>query len=325
MDAIARLTGVSQVTVSRALNHPDKVSPRTLQRITDAVRATGYVPNLVAGALASRRSRLVAALVPSMTNVVYAEMIQTFLNVVRVAGYQVLFGETGHSQAEEETFVRSVLSRRPDGVLLTGIHHTPACRHMLLGAKIPVVELWDVTETPIDICVGFSHAGAGAAVADFVHSKGYRQTAAITADDARALVRQEQFSKTVVERGLSEPQVVVVEGASIGNGRRGLGRLLDEGFRDGVVVCSSDLLAHGILIEAASRSIAVPQTLSVVGFGDQTFAADTHPALTSVRVDRATLGMKAAEAMLGRLRGVPFDVAKVDVGFTIIERATTRP
>lgn len=324
MEMVGRMAGVSQVTVSRALNHPDKVSPATLQRIQEAIRITGYVPNLTAASLASRRTNLVAALVPSITNIVYSSLIQRFIVAIRGAGYQVLLGETGFSHEEEYRLVAALLSRRPDGILLTGVHHSPECRRMLIAANIPTVEVWDTTETPIDVCVGFSHRDAGRAVADFVERKGYRRAAAVAAGDERALRRMQAFRTALAGRGYAEVPAVSLPGpASIRSGRESLAELLAGGFTGGVIFCSSDLLAHGILIEAAARAIPVPETIAAIGFGDQDFAAYTCPSLTTVKVDREMLGQKAADAMLRRLKGDVVLPQKIDIGFEIIEREST--
>lgn len=321
MAAVARLAGVSQVSVSRALNHPDKVSPDTLARIREAIRVTGFVPNAVAGALASRRSRMIAALVPSITNIVYSGLLRDFIEAMRLAGYQVILAETGFSQAEEQALVQSLLGRRPDGILLTGIHHSPDTRRILLGAAIPVVEVWDVTDTPVDICVGFSHQDAGRAVAAYVHRKGYPRAAAISAGDERALRRKDAFATGLTDLGYAAPAVVAYDApASIANGREGLARLLDDGFRDGPVFCSSDLLAHGVLIEAQSRGLSVPGDVAAIGFGDQDFAAHTLPPLTTVHVDRALLGRRAADALLARISGEALASRRIDIRFQIVER-----
>ncbi|MGB0904372.1 MAG: LacI family DNA-binding transcriptional regulator, partial [Mangrovicoccus sp.] len=95
MATIGKLAGVSQVTVSRALSHPEKVSPATLQRIQDAIRMTGFVPNALAGALASKKSCLITALVPSITNVVYSSLLHGFSDILRAEGYQMMVSETG--------------------------------------------------------------------------------------------------------------------------------------------------------------------------------------------------------------------------------------
>lgn len=321
MEMVGRIAGVSQVTVSRALNHPDKVSRQALERINEAIRLTGYVPNLTAASLASRRTNLIAAVVPSITNIVYSSLIQRFTEAIRSAGYQVLLGETGFSQEEEAKLLSNLLSRRPDAVLLTGVRHSAECRRMLLAANIPTVEVWDITDTPIDVCVGFSHSGAGRAVAAFVEKKGYRTAAAVAAGDERAVRRLEAFTSGLSERGYAEPATVRLKGgASIKAGRESLVHLCKNGFCEGVVFCSSDLLAHGILIEANARGMAVPDQIAVIGFGDQDFAAHTYPALTTVKVDRELLGQKAAEALLLRLGGEQGSSHKIDVGFRIVER-----
>ena len=151
LESVAHVAGVSAITVSRALNHPDQVAAATLERVTQAIAQTGYVPNLLAGGLASNRSRLIAAIVPTIANLVYAETIQHFSQHVRNAGYQVLLGESGYLQDTEERLVSAILSRRPDAIFLTGINHSADCRRRLLAARIPIVETWDVTPTPLDI------------------------------------------------------------------------------------------------------------------------------------------------------------------------------
>jgi LacI family gluconate utilization system Gnt-I transcriptional repressor len=322
MAAVGRLAGVSQVTVSRALSDPSKVSPETLRRIREAIEVTGYVPNAVAGALASRRSKLITALVPSITNIVYSSMIQTFTGELRAQDYQILMSETGFDPKVEEAAVATHLSRRPDAVLLTGIHHSPQTRRMLLAAEIPVVELWDITDTPIDLCVGFSHVESGRAVAGFCREAGYERAATVSAGDERAIRRKDAFVREF-GRPAEEavPEVTYAGSASLVRGREALARLVDEsGFRDGVVVCSSDLLAHGVVIEAAARGLAVPGEIAVVGFGDQDYAAHIVPSLTTVRVDRGALGRVAAQAILARIEGGETPPAVTDLGFEIIRR-----
>ena len=128
MAEVGRLAGVSQVTVSRALSSPNKVSANTLQRIQDAISRTGYVPNAVAGALASNKSNLIAALVPSVTNVVYSSLLHAFSEIMRGHGYQIMLSETGFDLEREEQAIAVHLSRRPDAIMLVGVHHSPGAR-----------------------------------------------------------------------------------------------------------------------------------------------------------------------------------------------------
>ena len=321
---MARLAGVSTITVSRALNHPDKVAANTLGKVNRAINQTGYVPNLLAGGLAARRTRLITAIVPSLANLVYAETIQYFSAPLNAAGYQVLLGESGYPEQSEQKLVSTVLSRRPDGILLTGVNHTPDCRRLLLAANIPLVETWDLTPTPLDVVVGFSHERLGSAVADFIAARGYRRVGTVSADDRRAGIRENALFARLAEHGIKDthPGQVPVP-SDLRRGRTGLARLLDAGFGNGIVCCSSDTLAHGVLIEAQARGIRVPQDLAIIGFGDQSFAADTVPALSTVRIDRPRMGRLAADALLARIDDTPLEHHVIDVGFEIVERGTT--
>lgn len=154
---VARLAGVSPITASRALNTPDQVAPDKLARVREAVARTGYVPNRLAGGLASARSRLVAAVVPTIAGPVFMEMVQSLTSALADAGYQLMLGQSGYTESREDALLEAIIGRRPDGIVLTGIMHSPEGRRRLLASGIPVVETWDLTPTPIDMLVGFSH------------------------------------------------------------------------------------------------------------------------------------------------------------------------
>lgn len=323
METVGRIAGVSQVTVSRALSDSSKVSPATLAKIHEAIAQTGFVPNALAGALASSKSMLISALVPSITNIVYSSMVKAFSDEMRRAGYEILLSETGFSAEEEEKLISAHLSRRPDAMLLTGIHHSAQARRMLLAAEIPVVEVWDITDSPIDLCVGFNHAETGRAAAEFARRKGYPQAGVVSAGDERARRRSEVFVREWERSGGAPVLKMLFDApASLANGRAALRGLLAQGFTQGVVHCSSDLLAHGVLIEAQAQGLDVPGQVAVIGFADQPFAAAVEPAITTVRVDLAAFGRAAAQAMLARLGGDRSGPAVIDLGFEIVQRGS---
>lgn len=321
---VAKIAGVSPITVSRVVNRPELVTADTLAHVQQVIDRTGYVPNLLAGGLASRRTRLVAAIVPSITNAIFVDTVQALTDRLWEAGYQVLLGLSGYPATREEALLSAVLSRRPDAIYLTGINHTPKVRQRLISAGIPVVETWDMTPTPIDMLVGFSHEDVGVAVARHLLARGHRAFGMIWADDARALARQRGFLSELAAQGCATAEVVTVPAPStLTLGRQGLAELYQRGARPTAVFCSSDLLAHGALEEARSRGLSVPADLALVGFGDLEFAQHTYPALSTVRIDRAAIGQRAAELILARIEGNVPPEKVVDVGFTIIDRQTT--
>ena len=325
---VARLAGVSPITASRALNTPEQVAPETLARVREAVARTGYVPNRLAGGLASARSRLVAAVVPTIAGPVFMEMVQSLTAALAESGYQLMLGQSGYTESREDALLEAIIGRRPDGIVLTGIMHSAEGRRRLLASGIPVVETWDLTPTPIDMLVGFSHVDAAAAVVRHLHARGRRRLALISADDERAQRRNRGFEEEAVRLGLvtdasAVPVELVPAPTTLGSGRTGLARLLARVPEVDAVFCSSDMLALGVLTEAAARGIAVPGQLAVVGFGDLGFAADTEPALSTVRIDGTAIGRRAARFIVDRAEGRAVGEKVVDLGYRVVERASS--
>jgi LacI family gluconate utilization system Gnt-I transcriptional repressor len=320
---VARLAGVSPITVSRALNTPEQLTADTLARVQEAVARTGYVPNRVAGGLASSRSRLVAALVPTVASPVFLETVQAWTDTLDQAGYQVMLGQSGYGETREDALLDAIIGRRPDGVILTGVMHSPEGRRRLAASGIPVVETWDLTPTPIDMLVGFSHEKVGVAVAEYLHFRGSRTPGVVSADDYRAGLRLRAFVETAAKRGIRDvPSELVPTPTTLGAGRKGLARLLDAHPETDAVFCSSDTLALGVLTEAQARGIKVPDQLRVMGFGDNNFAADTHPALSTVRIDGMAIGRQAARFVIDRVEGRPIPERIIDLGFKLVGRAS---
>ncbi|MFK3780171.1 LacI family DNA-binding transcriptional regulator [Agrobacterium sp. NPDC089420] len=320
---IAKLAGVSPVTVSRAINTPNMVKPRTLEAIERVIARTGYVPNLLAGGLASRRSRLIAAIVPSVSSTIFAETIEGLNAELVSAGYQLLLGLSGYDNARELELTRAILARRPDGIILTGITHLKETRAMLTGAGLPIVEIWDSTPSPLDTAVGFSHAAVGALVAEHLLIRGYDRYAQIGANDPRAVQRRDGFVGRL--RGIADVELPALEmnsPSTFRDGRLAMAQLLDRGQGTLGVFCSSDVVAHGALAEAHARGCSIPDRLAIVGFGDFDFAPYTHPPLTTVRIDRRDIGTKAARSILRKIEGDRDVEAMINIDFHIVARGT---
>jgi LacI family gluconate utilization system Gnt-I transcriptional repressor len=318
---VAKLAGVAPITASRAVNTPHQVSADVLKKVRDAVQRTGYVPNRVAGGLASSRSRLIAAVVPNMVVSVFAETIETLNNTLFESGYQLMLGQTGYSAEREEALLEAIIGRRPDGIFLTGIMQSSKGRTRLLASGIPVVESWDLTPTPIDMLIGFSHADIGREVAEFLMAKGRRRFALVRAEDERAMRRAEAFQVVAAKSGLKEVFIDNVgTSRSLMSGRDALSRILLKAPDVDAIFCSSDLLAMGVLTEALARGIRVPQQLSIVGFGDVPYVANMVPALTTVHINGRSIGQQAANFLIDRAQGRSISQPIVNVGFSIVER-----
>lgn len=318
---VARLAGVSAMTVSRALNNPEKVSPDTLLRVRDAVERTNYVPNAMATGLRLSRARLVSALLPTLVGPVFQEMVESLDHALHERGYQLMIGQSGYDATREDLLLKTIIQRRPDGIVMAGIVRSVEARRALLASKIPVVETWDLTSTPVDMLVGFSHALIGEAVVDFFHQRGHKRVGLVSANDQRARTRAAAFQARAQYLGMDEVTICYTAAPStMGAGRAGLAELLVKTPDVSAVFCSSDMLALGALIEATQRGITVPGQLAVVGMGDQGFAADATPPLTTVRIDGTRIGRLAAEMVVARAEGGVCAEPMVDIGFSIVER-----
>lgn len=321
---VAKAAGVSPITVSRALNEPQLVKPATLAKVQEAVKRTGYVKNMLAGGLASSRSKLVALVLPTISTQTFADMVQGATDRLTAAGYQLLLGIVGYETWREEMLVETILSRRPDGVILTGSQHTESTRQRLLQIGTPVVETWDMTPHPIDMVIGFSHEDVGHACARHLLERGYSRFGMLTANDPRAGQRTQGFQVALARQGVNvvcARQVPAPGG--LPQGRLGTVQLLDEHPDLDAIFCSSDTLAHGVLIEAQSRGLRVPEDLAIMGFGDLNFSGYTSPPLSTVKVDGARIGAMSAQALLDRLNGDESAERIVNTGFELIQRGST--
>jgi LacI family gluconate utilization system Gnt-I transcriptional repressor len=234
-----------------------------------------------------------------------------------------MLGQSGYGETREDALLDAIIGRRPDGVILTGVMHSPEGRRRLAASGIPVVETWDLTPTPIDMLVGFSHEKVGVAVAEYLHFRGSRTPGVVSADDYRAGLRLRAFVETAAKHGIRDvPLELVPTPTTLGAGRKALARLLEAHPETDAVFCSSDTLALGVLTEAQARGIKVPDQLRVMGFGDNNFAADTHPALSTVRIDGMAIGRQAARFVIDRVEGRPIPERIIDLGFKLVGRAS---
>lgn len=324
MRDVARHAGVSAITVSRALFRPDKVAEETRRRILRTVQELGYVPNMVAGGLSSNRTRVVAAIVPHISNPVYGRTIHAMAVVFQQHGLHLLLGSSGFSAAEEESLLAPFLALRPQGVLLHGRKHTMASRQLLRRAGVPVVETGDLDGPPMDMLVSYSNKAAAQAMTTHLVERGYRRIGFVSTpvrENARHLRRRQGYEVGLLAHGLKpEPRRILEVPFGFQSGAAALDALLARDARIDAVFFASDVLAVGALLECLRRGWRVPNRIAIAGFDDQEIAAQAIPPLTTVRVPREEIGRKAGEMLVARLEERPVEPPIVDVGFQIVPR-----
>lgn len=321
---VAKVAGVSKITASRAFSNPGVVTEATRRKVQEAATQIGYVPNFVAGSLKSRRSRLIACVVPTIASgSVFLPAVRSMTQAFERLGYHVMLSQRGYGRTQENEQIETVLARRPDGIVLTGTFSSATARHRLKASGLPIMEMWDMTRSPIDMLVGFSHKAVGRSAASYLYSKGHRHMAMISAIEPRSAAREAGFVAEVQRLGLSAPLIYSVEPPTrMSHGRQGLVQLLQQSNETpDAIFCTTDMVALGVMAEAQLQGLRMPQQLAVLGFGDMDFAADATPSLTTVHIDNEQLGERAATLMVEALDGQRTQHI-VDMGFKIVERAS---
>jgi LacI family gluconate utilization system Gnt-I transcriptional repressor len=328
MADVARLAEVSVITVSRVLREPDRVAEATRTRVLEAVKTIGYVPNLVASSLKSRRSGIVAAIIPSVAHSIVSEVIRGMNSVLKAEGLHLLLGDSGFSPQEEEELVAAFLARRPDAIYLTGTTHTRNTHQMLDAARIPVIEAGNLTATPIDMSIGYSNHEAAHAMTHALVEQGRRKIGYVgqTGRDIvdRVQDRYNGYRDALSRNGIAfSPQLMAEVELSYRGGAAGMTALLDNGCVVDAVFCTSDVIAVGVLFECQRRGISVPGSIAITGMDDQEIASQCVPALSTVKIPRYEMGRRAAEMICARLAGSASETASIDLGFSLVLRETT--
>jgi LacI family gluconate utilization system Gnt-I transcriptional repressor len=321
LEDVASRAGVSPATVSRYLNNPQMVAESTAERIREAVIDTGYLPNMNAGALAGNRSRLIAVLVPEIAQSIFNDTVEAMIEELSDAGNSVMLSLTGADQDRLIRQINAALSRRVDAVILTGIVADGETRERLRSNPVTVIETWDLAEDPIDVAIGFSHEAIGIEMARFLRGRGYRRPHLIVPRSPRSELRAGGFTRKWMQEGGDEPTRLYVNAPThFGQGRLSFRALSDLPERPDVVVCGSDWIAQGLIVEAQAAGVRVPDQVAVTGFGNLRLAGDMRPTITSVDIDGRRIAREMLRVLQAISSGEKLRERRIDVGFGIIAR-----
>jgi LacI family transcriptional regulator, gluconate utilization system Gnt-I transcriptional repressor len=315
LSAVAKLAGVSSITVSRVVRVPHLVAPETRDRVEAAMRELGYVPNQLAGALASARTRSVGVLVPTIANSIFADTVQGLSDELEPLGYAVILAQSRYDAAREDHMLAALLSRRPEAIIMVGSPATEDGVRLLRRASIPIVETWELPDTPIDAVAGFDNYQAGVAVAKHLVTRGRQNFAFIGGDDPRATRRWRGFADTLAELGAKPPRRLVLERNASGS----VAALADLPGVDAVFAAND---AHAIGFMSGLRHAGLlrngpsaEQPVAVIGLGDLEMGRLIAPSLSTIRVHGDAIGRTAAKLILTRE-----GPRRVDLGFELVLR-----
>ena len=309
---VSEASGVSEMTVSRVLRNRGDVSEATRARVLAAAKALGYVPNKIAGALASNRVNLIAVIIPSLSNMVFPEVLTGINEVLETTALQPVVGVTDYLPEKEERVLYEMLSWRPSGVIIAGLEHTDAARAMLRAAGIPVVEIMDADGTPVDAMVGISHRRAGREMARAILDAGYRRIGFMGTKmplDHRARKRFEGFTEKLAKNGVEiEDRAFYSGGSALAKGREMTAEMMTRSPDLDFLYYSNDMIGAGGLLYLLEKGYDIPGRIGLAGFNGVELLQGLPRQLATMDACRNEIGRKAAEIIVARLETPPQEV-----------------
>jgi LacI family gluconate utilization system Gnt-I transcriptional repressor len=323
---VAELAGVSEITASRALRGSPSVTEKTVFKVEQAATSLGYLRNRLAGALAGGPSNQVGVILPSLSNIVFADVLKGLETRLEQAGFHSILGISNYDPAREELMIRNLLSWRPAGLVIAPTGMTQASRALLQSAGLPVVEIMDIDTKPVDMAVGMSHLRAGAEMARHLVARGYQRFAYLGHDitrDKRAATRLAGFRTALDDAGLAFRTCVTLPApSSVALGRQGLAQLLAAAPQwPDVVYFSNDDMAVGGVFHCLALGIVLPDNLAIAGFNGLEIGQSLPVPLTTTASHRTGIGEAAATGILDRLSG-KHTATLTDLGFSLIQGKT---
>ena len=325
---VSQASGVSEMTVSRVLRNRGDVSQNTRDKVLLVAKQLGYVPNKIAGALASQRVNLVAVIIPSLSNMVFPEVMTGISEVLETTDLQPVVGVTDYLPEKEERVLYEMLSWRPSGVIIAGLEHSETSAMMLKASGIPVVEIIDIDGSPVDAMVGISHRRAGREMAVSILKAGYRKIGFLGTKmplDHRARKRFEGFTEALAKSGVEvTDQEFYSGGSALVKGREMTQELLRRNPNLDFLYFSNDLIGAGGLLYLIEKGISIPNQIGLAGFNGVELLKGLPRQLATMDACRSEIGRKAAEMIVQQVNDpkTSFEkvhelVPKIDFGDTL--------
>ena len=326
---VARHAGVSTATVSRVLNNPDKVADKSRIAVNTSIEELGYIPDGVARALASRLSRIIGAIVPTLDNALFATGIQSLQRRLRQHDYTLIVASHEYDLVEELNEVKMLLRQGVDALLLVGSQHDTALLQLLEEKGVPYVNCWAWASDSLQPYIGFDNRKAARKITDYLLDLGHVDLAVIagrTENNDRARDRVRGIRDAVEARNLRlAPEKIFERSYSIKQGREAMRQLLQMDRLPTAILCGNDILAMGAVAECQSSGIRIPDEISIAGFDDLDMSSQTVPALTTIHVPSAEMGENAADYLLAQIRQEPLELPAEIETKLMVRETTAKP
>jgi LacI family transcriptional regulator, galactose operon repressor len=304
---VARLSGVSPMTVSRVINESERVRPQTRRRVEEAISELGYVPSRLARGLSRQRTGTIAVIVPDVANPFFTLIVRAAEDVARRAGYRVILCDTRADLSVERDVVGELLAHRVEGIVVAPVSdRSQAHLRRLARFGVPFV-LIDRTVAGVeaDAVVGDSAGGARQLVEHLI-SLGHRRIGLVVESDevSTARDRRRGYEAALAAAGIPlDPELVVDSTVDPAGGSEGMRRLLELEDRPTAVFTVNNLVALGAIEAVRTAGLEVPDDVALVCFDDIEYASRLYPFLTALEQPAETFGTLGTQLLLDRIDG----------------------
>ena len=296
---------MSKTTVSHVLSGKRAVSPGTRERVQRSIDALGYRPSGPARSLRTRKTHMVALILPDITNPFYPVLARGLEEGLEAHGYRAFICSSDGDANRERAYLNEVCDRGVDGIVLDSFHLTVDDVHAATGGRLPTVWIGGLQfdHPGVDSVRSDDEAGAYAGTRHLVE-RGHRRIAMIDGPVGSGTARRDGYRRALAEAGVAAvPEPPLRADYKRGGGRVVADRLLGLEPRPTAVFCSNDLIAIGVLDAAGAMGLAVPDDLAVVGFDDIELASLVTPSLTTLANPAFTTGREAGRLLTERMAG----------------------
>jgi LacI family transcriptional regulator len=293
---------VSVTTVSHVLSGKRLVAARTRETVHEAIRTLGYRPNHTARSLRTRRSQMIAVVVPDITNPFFAMLTRGLADVVYEAGYGTYVCNTDGAADREAAFLEDIVDRGADGLVMAAVDGASGGARIPADRGVPVVCIGEALDHPrIDVVAPDDGVGTYTVVTRLLQ-RPVRRVAMV--EGPLATSRTEAFVRAVVDAGLTvDPELLVPGDWTRQGGLEAMRRLLELPDRPDAVFCANDLMAIGAMDVVHELGLRVPEDVALVGFDDVEAATLVSPTLTTVTNPGYEAGRNAGQLLVERMSG----------------------
>lgn len=328
---LAKKTGFSSTTVSKALNNYPDVSQKTRQAILQTATEMGYLPNAHAQSLSTKKSWTIGVMFSEANEVglkhpFFSAIIESFRKHAEKEGYDLILASR-NLRSRDTSYLEHFLYRGVDGIVVISSDPKDEQVQEMINSNLPIVVI-DMTNSNCSVVLSDDLSGGELAI-NYLHSLGHTKIAHIAGDATihAGKERIQGYKKAMNKLGLPIPNEYLINGGlfSIEEGKQAMEKLLALPDLPTAVFIAGDHMAIGAIEIAKSKGVKIPEDISIIGYDDIEMASYVTPKLTTVRQDTDYLGVRAAQLLIKQMVQKKKIITEDIIPVQLIERESCGP